>query len=59
MASGARNHITIYVPDYLLEQLAILPPRTISRVCQEALRAAVKRQLALREEAIEDAFAED
>lgn len=54
-----RSNLTIYVPPELRDQLAWLPPRTISRVCQEALRAEVARRLLARDEAIEDAFAED
>lgn len=51
--------VTIYVPPELKAQLAWLPPRSVSRVCQEALRAEVARQQALREQAVDDAFAED
>jgi predicted transcriptional regulator len=51
--------VTIYVPPELREKLSWLPPRTISRICQQALSAEVTRRLTLRDEAVEDAFAED
>lgn len=38
--------MTIYVPAELESQLGVLPPRSISRICQDALRKAVAAQAA-------------
>jgi hypothetical protein len=57
------HRVTIYVPPALHSRLWILPPRTISRICQAALLAAVEQAEREHEEAmaagLDDAFAED
>lgn len=51
--------ITIYVPGSLGARLSVLPPRSISRICQDALREAVRQAEAARADAIAQAFEED
>jgi hypothetical protein len=54
-----KNAITIYVPEDLRERVKILPPRTVSRVCQNALRCAAEEEEKRREEFLADMLAED
>jgi len=51
--------LTIYLPADLKAQLAILPPRSVSGICQDALRKAVADRLAEAAERALEAFAED
>lgn len=51
--------ITVYVPDDLAARLPVLPPRSVSRTCQEALRRAVEQAELERADAIVTAFEED
>jgi hypothetical protein len=51
--------LTIYLPDSLQAQLRLLPPRNVSRICQEALRRAVTEAGQQRDELITDALEED
>lgn len=58
MASQDRS-ITIYIPAELKARMQILPPRSISKTCQEALIKAVERAEQERTAAIAEAFGED
>jgi hypothetical protein len=51
--------IDIYVPAELRARLGILPPRSVSRICQDALRAAVEKAEADQGAAVSDALEED
>jgi hypothetical protein len=55
----ADGKLTIYLPPALKEQLRILPPRSVSRICQRALRQAVAEAERERDEMIRDALTED
>jgi hypothetical protein len=48
------NTIKIYVPEKLKAQLVILPARTVSRICQDALKKAVAAAEQLRDEQLRD-----
>ena len=49
----------IYIPDELNDRLCVLDPRSISRICRNALQLAVEEKETLLKEAIDDALDED
>ena len=59
MTVGNRSNITIYIPPSLKAELQMLPPRSISKVCQRALQGAVDGVKRQRIEVITEAFEED
>jgi hypothetical protein len=58
-AAHSGNKLTVYVPPALMGRLAILPPRSVSAICQAALLAAVEQAERQRDDAVALAFAED
>jgi electron transfer flavoprotein alpha/beta subunit len=53
------SNITIYISADLKAELAILPPRSVSRICQAALERAVRLEEKRRDMLISDALYED
>ena len=59
MNAGDDRKLTIYMPRQLRQDMAILPARSVSRICQEALRAAVAHAREERDAQISEALDED
>jgi hypothetical protein len=53
------RQLTIYIPADLEPRLKMLPARSVSKICQEALRKAVTAIEQAYDTAIREAFEED
>lgn len=51
--------LTIYIPADLESRLHVLPARSISKICQEALRKAIASIEQAHDAVIREAFEED
>jgi len=51
--------LTIYLPEDMRDLLFRLPPRSVSRICQDAIRTAASEGEDRRDEIIADALVED
>ena len=59
MKQSDRPNITIYIPAALKHELKMLPPRSVSRICRQALQDAVDDVKHQRLQVVAEAFEED